>query len=131
MGQTQILMIIMAVVIVGIAVAVGISQLGQQSLDANKEAITNDCMTAISKAQMWYKKPTSMGGGGNDFSSLTNAKAGITTSTANGAINLNPDSATQITCTGTGVEKNDAGTAIVVTMVYTATTDATTTTYNF
>ena len=39
MGQTQLLMIVLAVIIVGIAVAVGISQLGESALAANKDAL--------------------------------------------------------------------------------------------
>ena len=65
MGQSQLLMIVLAVVIVGIAVTVGISQLGERSLTANRDAVATDARRIISEAQTWYRKPTSMGGGNN------------------------------------------------------------------
>ena len=56
MGQTQLLMIVLAVIIVGIAVAVGISQLGESALAGNRDAVALDCQTAISKAHRYVEK---------------------------------------------------------------------------
>ena len=39
MGQSQLLMIILGVIIVGIAIAVGIGQFGESALAANRDAI--------------------------------------------------------------------------------------------
>ena len=40
MGQQQLLLIILGVIIVGIAIAVGISQFGAHSTQANKDGVT-------------------------------------------------------------------------------------------
>lgn len=130
MGQTQILMIILAVIIIGIAVTVGITQFGESSLAANRDAVAGDCQRVIASAQQWYKKPTSLGGGGNAFTGVTLAGLGISASNANGAVALAVGDATTITCTGTGNEKTSAGNAVVVTMVYDAAANTTTTTDN-
>jgi len=71
MGQQQLLLIVLGVIIVGIAVAVGINMFSSSAVDANRDAITADLAHLGSKAQQHYKKPTTMGGGGNDFNGFT------------------------------------------------------------
>jgi len=130
MGQTQILMIILAVIIIGIAITVGITQFGESSLAANRDSLAGDCQRVVANAQQWYRKPTSLGGGGNAFTGLTLAALGIGANNQNGSYTLTVDSATQITCVGDGTEKTSAGDDIVVTMVYDAAANTTTTTDN-
>jgi len=71
MGQQQLLLIILGVIIIGIAVAVGINMFASNAVDANRDAVTADLTALASKAQQFYKKPTTMGGGGNDFNTFT------------------------------------------------------------
>ena len=71
MGQQQLLLIVLGVIIVGIAVAVGINMFSSSAVDANRDAVTADLAHLASKAQQHYKKPTTMGGGGNDFNGFT------------------------------------------------------------
>lgn len=123
MGQTQILMIILAVIIIGIAVTVGITQFGESSLSANRDALASDCQRTVALAQQWYKKPTSLGGGGNAFTGLQLAALGVGATNQNGTYTLTVDNASQITCVGTGTEKTSAGVAVTVTLVYNATTN--------
>jgi type II secretory pathway pseudopilin PulG len=118
MGQTQILMIILAVIIIGIAVTVGITQFGESSLAANRDAVAGDCQRVIALSQQWAKKPASLGGGGNAFTGLTLAAIGVGATNANGAVALAVGDENTITCTGTGNEKTSAGAAVTVTMVY-------------
>ncbi len=125
MGQTQLLMIVLAVIIVGIAVAVGIGQFGESALAANRDAVAVDCQTVISKAQGWYRKPTSLGGGGNSFTGLALSDLGVDASNENGGYALTVNSTSQITVVGTGTENNSAGAAIAVTIQYFATNDST------
>jgi type II secretory pathway pseudopilin PulG len=132
MGQTQILMIILAVIIIGIAVTVGITQFGESSVAANRDALAGDCQRAVASAQQWRKKPTSLGGGNNSFTGATLAKLGIGASNQNGSYTLTPsDDGTAVTCVGTSAsEKNSAGAALAVTVVYDADDNSTTTTDN-
>jgi Tfp pilus assembly protein PilE len=71
MGQQQLLLIVLGVIIVGIAVAVGINMFSSSAIDANRDAVTSDLTNLGSKAQQYFKKPTTMGGGGNDFQNFT------------------------------------------------------------
>lgn len=71
MGQQQLLLIVLGAVIVGIAVVVGINMFGSSAEQANIDAVRADVLTFASSAQAYYKKPTMLGGGGNDFTNIT------------------------------------------------------------
>jgi len=77
MGQQQLLLIILGVIIVGIAVAVGITMFQDNAVSANRDAVTNDLVQLAAKAQQFYRKPAALGGGGNSFASLTANAAGM------------------------------------------------------
>lgn len=130
MGQTQILMIILAVIIIGIAVTVGITQFGESSLAANRDALASDCQRVVALSQQWSKKPTSLGGGGNAFTGLTLAALGVSATNQNGSYTLVADDENTITCTGTGNESTSSGDPVQVQMVFNIGDAAPTTTDN-
>ncbi len=67
MGQQQLLLIVLGVIIVGIAVVVGINLFNANAEEAAKDGVVSDCTNLGAMAQQYYKKPVSMGGGGNTF----------------------------------------------------------------
>jgi hypothetical protein len=77
MGQQQLLLIILGVIIVGIAVAVGITMFQDNAVDQNRSAVIGDLTTLAAKAQQYYSKPASLGGGQNSFVGLTADATGI------------------------------------------------------
>ena len=77
MGQQQLLLIVLSVIIVGIAVVVGINMFGASAASANLEAVTSDLLNLAARAQQYYVKPAGMGGGGNSFSGLSADDEGI------------------------------------------------------
>ncbi|MGA9408755.1 MAG: hypothetical protein WBW71_16600 [Bacteroidota bacterium] len=77
MGQQQLLLIILGVIIVGIAVAVGITMFQDNAVDQNRSAVIADLTTLAAKAQQYYAKPTTLGGGGNSFVGLTADATGL------------------------------------------------------
>jgi flagellar basal body-associated protein FliL len=66
MGQQQLLLIILGVIIVGIAIAVGISMFASGSIQSNKDAIVNDLNNLAANAYQYRIRPTTMGGGGGN-----------------------------------------------------------------
>lgn len=70
MGQQQLLLIVLGVIIVGIAVVVGINLFNSSSKDAGRDQVISQLTNLASKAQQYYKKPTSLGGGNNAFDSF-------------------------------------------------------------
>lgn len=86
MGQQQLLLIILGVIVVGIAIAVGISLFSAQSVQSNKDAIINDLNNLGAHAYQYKIRPTSMGGGEGYYTGyqipkkmLTNENAVYTT----------------------------------------------------
>jgi hypothetical protein len=67
MGQQQLLLIILGVIIVGIAIAVGISQFGAHSTQANKDGVTSSLVNIAANAYQFKIRPTTMGGGGGSY----------------------------------------------------------------
>ncbi|MGO9481251.1 MAG: hypothetical protein ACLP05_05665 [Candidatus Kryptoniota bacterium] len=67
MGQQQLLLIVLGVIIVGIAIAVGISMFKSNAQSANRDAVIADLDNLAAKAQQYFRKPTSMAGGGQSF----------------------------------------------------------------
>ncbi len=119
MGQQQLLLIVLGVIIVGIAIVVGINLFQSSAVDANRNAVIKDLVTLASKAQEYYKKPTSLGGGGNSFVGFT-MPTGLS-SNANGTFAIGTaGTATTIIFTGTGTETgNDGSTKVKATATVT------------
>jgi hypothetical protein len=102
MGQQQLLLIVLGVIVVGIAVVVGINLFNASAEEANKDGIVSDCTNLGAMAQQYYKKPSSMGGGANSFVGWS-IPSGLD-STANGTYVASGLSATNATLTGTPLE---------------------------
>lgn len=67
MGQQQLLLIILGVIIVGIAIAVGLSMFTAQSVGAQRDAIISDITNLAATAYQHRIRPASMGGGGGVY----------------------------------------------------------------
>jgi hypothetical protein len=67
MGQQQLLLIVLGVIIVGIAVVVGINLFNANAEESAKDTIVSEATNLGAMAQQYYKKPTALGGGGNTF----------------------------------------------------------------
>ncbi len=67
MGQQQLLLIALGIIVVGIAVVVGINQFSTSAAEANRDQLISDLNFLSVVAQAYYKKPASYGGGGLSF----------------------------------------------------------------
>ena len=67
MGQQQLLLIILGVIVVGIAIAVGISMFSSSSIQSNKDALINDLNNLAADAYQFRIRPTTMAGGGGSY----------------------------------------------------------------
>lgn len=67
MGQQQLLLIVLGVIIVGAAVAAGISMFNSSSQSSTRDAISNDLNSIAANAQQYFGKPKSYGGGAKKF----------------------------------------------------------------
>ncbi len=112
MGQQQLLLIILGVIIVGIAVAVGITMFQDNAISANKDAVINDLVQLAAKAQQHYRKPTSLGGGGNSYTGIDSAGSLVSAAfhhNDNGVYVVTTTGATSIKITGYGRSQDANG----------------------
>lgn len=131
MGQQQLLLLVLGIVIVGLAVVVGIQAFSENQKQANADQMVNDAIRIASDAQAWKLKPGAFGGGasasnwtGLDFGQIGYAEGDndLTTHEAedtdyenlNAAYSMTADGAT-LTITGNSYEPD--GTTLLNTVV--------------
>ena len=67
MGTQQILLIVLSVIIVGAAIAVGIDMFNRQDYSSNRSAAAADVQLFLTQVLQYYKMPLALGGLGNDI----------------------------------------------------------------
>lgn len=113
MGQQQLLLIILGVIVVGIAVAVGITMFQDNAVSANRDAVTNDLVNLASRAQQYYRRPTALGGGQGDFDGLTLIKLTSKPINPNGTYALTSGAGQTAVIEGYGTENGNDGTTVI------------------
>lgn len=136
MGTQQILLIVLSVIIVGVAVAVGITMFSTQASNSNRQALVGELQHFGAAAMQYYKTPAPQGGGGGTGvvgfgADLASAKAGVgiamgfsatgTMTDDTGTFTLGYVSPTVITITGVGTEKTKSGDLVSAMTTVTAT----------
>lgn len=67
MGQQQLLLIVLGIIIVGLAVVFAINMFRQGAVDSKRDLLMNEGVSLANMAINYYKKPKMLGGGGNSF----------------------------------------------------------------
>lgn len=67
MGTQQLLLIIVGLIVVGIAIAVGVAMFGSSSVEANRDSLINDINNLAANAKQYRSKLRTMGGGGGSY----------------------------------------------------------------
>ena len=112
MGQQQLLLIILGVIIVGIAIAVGLSLFSAQSVQSNKDAMINDINNLAANAYQFYIRPVSMAGGGGSYTGGNGYKVPYKLSSNDNATYAAAVGAALVTFTGTSVTQTPASTVV-------------------
>jgi hypothetical protein len=107
MGQQQLLLIVLGVIIVGVAIVAGIGLFNAGAEESAKDELVAQSITIGSNAQQFYRRPIAMGGGGNTFDQGGIGNVGYTippkmNNTANGTytVAVTPQ---QVVITGTPI----------------------------
>ena len=117
MGQQQLLLIVLSVIIVGIAVVIGLGLFSEGADQANIDQVVQDVAALGAKAQQYYMKPTALGGGGRSFTGLTIEMIGSAQNRNGDGYAVTP-AADGVTCSIVGTcspAKKDDGSAVTVT----------------
>ena len=115
MGQQQLLLIVLGVIIVGVAVAVGVTQFRSSAIDSNRQAVISDVVNLAAKAQRYYRTPESLAGGGQDFDGLY--LSAVDTGNANGSYSLStsaPSGATYVAGSVSPCDTSDHQTVYII-----------------
>ena len=129
MGQQQLILLVLATVIVGIAIIIGIRAFNENSIKANNDAIIQDMVRMANDAQAWKQKPAPFGGQaengppdtqkidpanytGASFTFLGYAEVGGIYTNLNGSFKLTP-AATGLTIDGCNPTKDNHATIVV------------------
>ena len=128
MGTQQILLIVLSVIIVGVAIAVGISMFNSQAYNSNKTAIASDAQSFATQVVQYYKTPASQGGAGGTLTFDDTGKAALyaylgwaagSTDNENGLYAVTEITGTTVEITGFGLaKKGDDYPSIVTTVTF-------------
>lgn len=119
MGTQQILLIVLSVIIVGIAVAVGITMFNAQAANSNRQAVIGDMNTMAASAMAYYKTPATHGGGAASWTLIQVGKwvglnfDGTDTWTTGNGTYVATVAADVLTIVGSGTETGNDNTNVV------------------
>ena len=111
MGQQQLLLIVLGVIVVGVAIAVSITLFRANAIDRKRELLVNESHNIGSIAISYYKRPIMIGGGGQTFTGWQIPSA--LQSTVNGSYTAQV-SASNVVIIGTGTEVITDGDSIKI-----------------
>jgi hypothetical protein len=77
MGQNQLLLIILGMIIIGVMITVAIILMQENAVTANRDAVASDLLVLAAKGKQYYNTPASNGGGGHSFTGLTADASGM------------------------------------------------------
>ena len=135
MGTQQILLIVLSVIIVGLAVAVGLVMFNQNAIKSNRNACIADSNDFATKALAWWRTADTQGGGNQvilNNDNLDNLGVYIgygydvainTLYTANGTFVLSNAGSNNLQIEATGNETNNENPVQVILIVNLATGD--------
>lgn len=83
MGQQQLLLIILGIIIIGVAIVVSVSLFRTNAINHKRDLVTNECISLASMAIDHYKKPKIFGGGEKSFTGWKIPAVMIQTATGN------------------------------------------------
>lgn len=105
MGQQQLLLLVLGIVIVGLAIVAGINAVEQNQRKSSQDALVQEAFRFATDTRAWYLKPTQFGGGGSsafDAGVVDWGKLGVTTNSGSaydtpwGTITLDNDAASVV-----------------------------------
>ncbi|MEJ2193736.1 MAG: hypothetical protein P8X73_02615 [Ignavibacteriaceae bacterium] len=102
MGQQQLLLIVLALIIVGVAIVIAIQLFSSNAIESKRDILIKETTAIATLALQYYKKPAEMGGGGKSFLGWTIPPPMVTT--YNGNFMTASVTNNQVIITGTGTE---------------------------
>ena len=119
MGQQQLLLVLVGIIIVGLSIVLVIKLFEVNSLEANRDAVYADTMNLAGVAQHYYQLPRMLSGGEGSFVGFILPEE--FNQTGNGSYTVSNITANTITINGVGKEQDAEGRSYQVTTIVTPT----------
>lgn len=113
MGQQQLLLIVLGVIIIGVAIIVGVNYFTASAADTKRNLLIGECANLASLAQQYYLRPSALGGGSRKFTGWKIPPSLVSTSNGSFASTVFADSVVLI---ATGNEVTTGSDSIKVRM---------------
>ena len=118
MGQQQLLLIVLAIIVVGISIAVSIQLFRENAIEQKRDILIEETTSIGYMAIQYYKKPAEMGGGSQSFVGWSIPSQMVVTANGNFMTStIDPD---KVIINGTGTEVVTGTDSIEVETIVTA-----------
>ncbi|MCU0412259.1 MAG: hypothetical protein MUF82_06985 [Bacteroidetes bacterium] len=102
MGHQQIMLVLLGVLVVGIAIAVGVAMFRGNAIEQGRMALINDMLFIASRAREAYLKPAQLGGAQRNFSNITMRQLSTMAENDNGRYFIEGASTDELIIVGVG-----------------------------
>lgn len=99
MGQQQLLLIVLGVIVIGIAILMGIILFQQNAIEQKRDLLINEGITVANNAREYFHKPSTYGGGQYNFTGWVIPSQMVNSANGSYAATVSPD---KVEITGTG-----------------------------
>ncbi len=106
MGQQQLLLILLTIILVGLAIVIGIIISNVYSTDSNRTSMISELNNMGSQARKYYLETTQLGGGNQSFTGWTIPPGMTQTGNGNYIATVTPQ---LVTIVGTGIKTGNDG----------------------
>lgn len=120
MGQQQLLLILVGVIIIGLAIVLVVKLFDVNALEANRDAVYIDTVNIAAHAQHYYQLPRMLSGGGGSFLGYTLPEE--LAQNGNGTYSVSNITESTITISGVGIEQDPEGRSYHIITIVTPTT---------
>lgn len=116
MSTQQILLIVLAILIIGISIAIALVYFNDHSAAANRDGLTNDLINLSVRVHQYFVRPKTWGGGEKSFEGLTMQYLTSHPQNAHGTISIVSVDSTKVVLEGVGISRGSDGNLITVRM---------------
>lgn len=114
MGNQQMLPLLLAAVLVGLALVRGLTVIAETNRLESEAQMQSALLAAAERAQMWYRKPASLGGGGQSFAEIGWRRLNLNPHTTAGKFAMSEKTKKSFRLTGVSLEDPTVAVSYVV-----------------
>ncbi len=116
MSTQQTLLIVLAILIIGISIAIALVYFNDHSAAANRDGLTNDLINMSVRVHQYYVRPKTWGGGEKSFAGLTMQYITGNPQNAHGTFSIVSVDTNAVVLQGVGISRGSDGNPITVRM---------------